>query len=1000
MVTKQECLTLDSRKFLGTINNSAQSKVATYETLISRLGQRIGSQWRLAALNEGSLFIEDISNGSYYAADHQHLRGGKINITNIRPIRIVEGQKQSLFEQNCRGLVNAIEANDQRAMRTTFNNLAAQRFSPNTIPSAGVVRTRDGITRKLKVESVSRGLTEQDKSKIVGAIVESMSDSVVLESGKVVSAVFNNDRRKKLPVSEWTCRKVVGTRMRESAKDAYKSVGFQKRIYKIANLIDNDKIAEAVAGIKGFLAEQQEFCLLTRQECQTLVENALAARAVMNQQLCDDTTSLFYRTNLSVNRRTILKEWRATAEKSQHPALLENVAVLEKSKDFDGDYDKFVNATFNEALSPRDEEVKAYRMALDLLRSSPKIQEDVELKEKVDELIEKLSESEVDDATVYLVRETLASAHKELEAMDTLNDYDSAGSETNSGIDAGEKLGDEIGGDLGDDIGADLSKNGQPSIVINSPLIQIGGTSGSGEDLGGEDLGDFGGEDLGDEDLGGEDLGGEDFGGEDLGDEGDIDSDLDSIGLGDEDEDEDEGDLGFDDEMGEDEEAKNVNIKLDSKQKNGISSLSEDQAWLDKKIAEKSGKNTDECEEECDEECEEECEMECDDPYAMEESIDFVSNMGADYGKSLLRDEMSDVVSHMLKLAESNDLMAIDAHELALEAIKASGIRIPQHRINATIDNIVDQFHEISEDQYKSGTLMRRRNLRRSSINKTERKKSGNHTSEIDGAEPEADAGFSGSAPTNESLIRRNIVWLEHDSAGKGIKGDFDGVRFILDYANPYMVMSEDGVVNVPVPSNLYESALAAAKLKSGDSKPFSRWLASGIEQFRQISEEEDRQLDEAVATITAGADGSVSVSIDTDAEGESVEINGTDIATDVDDGDNKMQPVIEPAIEAPNDMDESDDEMPNFEDGESDEFGEEEEEESKIQEDKDITDPKKSDYNTTSQDHRESPKESGAQKPVGKGKKLEGFDSNGKVDVNVKSAGELKPVKTGENII
>jgi hypothetical protein len=1009
MATKAECLVLDSRKFLGTINNSAQSKVALYESLIARLGQKVGAKWQLAALNEGNLFIEDTANGSYYIADHQHLRGGKVNITNIRPVKIVEGQKRSLFEQNCHGLVNAIEANDQRAMRTTFNNLAAQKFSPHTIPTSGVVRTRDGVVRKLRVESNSKGWTGSQKQKLVKALVESVSDSVVLESGRLVSATFNGDRRKKLPVSEWTCRKVVGTHMRESAKQAYKSDGFQKRIYQVAKLIYSDKIAEAVAGIKDFLTEQQEFCLLTRQECQTLVENTLAARAVMNQQLCNDTATLVYRTNLKVNRDSIVNEWRATAVKSQHPTLLENVTVLEKSKDFDGDYDKFLNMTFNEALSPRDEEVKAYRTALGLLRDSPKIQEDVELQEKVNELIDKLSESEVDDATVYLVRETLASAHKELEAMDTLNDYDTkGGSETNAGIDAGEGLGEEIGDDLG---AVDAAGEGQPNIVINSPLIQIGGTSSAAPGdagLGGDEF-----EDLGDDlDLGGEEEGGEE--------------DLDELGLGGEEEggEEDLDELGLGDE-----EEKDVNINLDSKQKSAkpvserlarkALGIAEDKEWLKKKIAEKEGKKDDD-------EGEEECETECDesaDPYAMGESVVFTSGMGSDYGKSILRDEMSDVVSSMFKLAESKnvDLGDIDAHKLALEAIAASGLRIPEHRINATVDNIVEQFRQIAEDQYKSGTLMRRRNPRRSSLNKTERKKpSGNSVSELgDGAPPEADAGISGEAPKNESRIRRNIVWLEHDENGKGMKGDLDGVRFILDYAEPFVILSEDGNVNIPIPEELFESTLAAAGIKSGDSKPFSKWLAEGIEQLRPITEEEDHRLDEAVATITAGSDGSVSVSVDTGVEGEDqsvdLDLGDTDIGdTDIGDTDigdtgeeNAMQPVtepgIEPEVETPED---NTDEMPDFEGDttpepeEPEEPEEEIEGEEKIVEDKDITDPKKSGYDTTKQDHREPPKEKGAQKPKGKGKELEGFDSNGKVDVSVKDAGNLKPVKAGENRI
>ena len=1027
MATKaDECLVLDSRKFLGAINNSAQSKVAIYESLVKRLGQRTGVDWRLAALNEGNLFIEDASSGTYYVANHQHLKGGKINITDIRPVKILEGQKQSLFEQNCHGLVNAIEANDQRAMRTAFNNLAAQKFSPRTVPLSGIVRTRDGVVRRLRVEAEGKGWDARSKQKLVRALVESLSDSVVLENGRVISATFNDDRRRRLPVSEWTCRKVVGTYMRESAREAFKSNGFQKRIYQIARLIDEDKIAEAVAGIKDFLREQQEFCLLTRAECQTLVENTLASRAVMNQQLCNDAATLLYRTNLKVNRDTIVQEWRATAIKSQHPTLLENVTALEKSKDFEVAYDRFLNMTFNEALSPRDEEVKAYRTALGLLRDSPKIQEDVELKQKVQELLDKLSESEVDDATVYLVRETLASAHKELEAMDTLSDYDTrGGSETNAGIDQGEELGEEVGEELG---GVETGGGeGQPTIIINSPLIQIGGTSGGKPEDG--ELGDLGGE----EDL---DLGGEESG-EDL----DLGGEEEELGLGGEEEEE-----GLTPE--EEEERKNVNINLDSKQKvakplseadrltKKAMGVVEDKDWfkknvLDKKKDKKKDKK-DEKDEECDE-TDEEC-SESADPYAMGESVGFTPSMGSDYGTPILRDEMSDVITGMFKLVESKNLDydAIDPRKLAATVLKSSGIRIPEHRVNATIDSIAEEFKKIAEDQYKHGTLMRRRNPRRSSLNKTERKKpSGNSTSEIEGEAPEADAGFKGEAPKNESRVRRNIVWLEHDEAGKGMKGDLDGVRFILDYASPPVILSEDGNVSVPVPQKFHDSALAAAGMTQGDGKPFSRWLAQGIEQFRPISEEEDRALDEAVATITATADGSVSVSVDADVEVNKAGEAGMPVAGAADgmcpqcdqDMENctcasipgteepgaeepptDMQPVIEPAIVADEPEGETD-EMPDFEGGKTPEpeekgEGEEVEEEEQIQEDKDITDPKSKDYDTTKQDHRESPKEKGAQKP-GKGKEIEGFGKTpGKVDVSTKSAPELKPVKVGKNRI
>jgi len=589
MPTTVEPVVMDSRKFLGTINNSAQSRVALFESLVKKLGEKTGAQWQLAALFADTLFIED-TNGGYYAAGHKKLKGGKVQITNIRPVKLIESQKQMLFAQNCATLVEAIEKNDQRAMRTAYNNLAAQRFSPRTIPESGLIKTRDGIIRRLRVDTNAL-LTAEDRDKIVGALVESVNDTIVLENGRVINATFGGEASKRIPVSEWACRRVVGRHMREAAINAFRSPGFQNRVYKVAKLINADNIKEAVASIKDFLAEQQEFCLLTRKDTQTLVENTLATKAVMNQQLCTDTATLIYRTNLRVNRDTIVREWRATAQKAQHPTLLENVMILEQSKNFEGAYNTFLEMAFNEALSPRDEEVAAYRLALDMLKTSPKIQEDQDLQMKVNELIHKLADPEVDDATVHLVRETLAAAKQEADSLGRLSDFDEIPGDEPGGGEP-EELGDELGDDLGDaaDVGASGSGH---TININAPLISIGGEP--AELGGGEDLGDFSDEeDFGDED----DLGDE----EDLGDE----DGLGGIGeLGDEDEDL-EG-RGRDDE---------VNLRFDSKQKRGKSSVSEavnkalgktrtEAKWKEGEEPWKKGKKKDDDGEETEVECNE-----------------------------------------------------------------------------------------------------------------------------------------------------------------------------------------------------------------------------------------------------------------------------------------------------------------------------------------------------------------------------------------------------------
>ena len=88
---------MDSRKFLGALNESAQARVAFFTEKVEEMGRSAGRQWRLAALRTNDLFIEDVKNQSYYLAEHSKTQG-KISINNIRAIEIVEGEKAGLFE--------------------------------------------------------------------------------------------------------------------------------------------------------------------------------------------------------------------------------------------------------------------------------------------------------------------------------------------------------------------------------------------------------------------------------------------------------------------------------------------------------------------------------------------------------------------------------------------------------------------------------------------------------------------------------------------------------------------------------------------------------------------------------------------------------------------------------------------------------------------------------------------------------------------------------------
>jgi hypothetical protein len=830
---------MDSRKFLGHLNDSAQAKVAFFEERVREMGAQAGKDWRLAALHAKELFIEDQDTHTYYVAEHSRDHG-KVNITNIRPVVVVEGEKQELFSESALRLINALEANDQKEMATAFNRLKSQRFSSRVVPESGMVKCKDGVLRRI---TISKGdeIGEDVKDRLVSAIVESLRDRVIVENGHVTSASFGEEQVK-LPVTKWAARKLVARRMLESAKNAYWSQGFQDRIYTAAKLISENKIEEAVKGLAGFLDEMEEFTLLTRSQTQTLVENALAAKAVFNQQLCDDTATLFYRTNIKVNKAKIVEEWKNIARKSEHPVLAENVNILENAKNFEATYNKFLTLIF-EAISNREVAAEALATTLDVLRNkTPKIKESHELSSKLNGLINRLKQRNFDDAAIYEAEDLIATIQEELGAAETMGNFDQIPGDM-EGMDPMAPGGGAI------DIGG--GGQGAPVININSPLIQIGGTSAAGGDPAA--------------------AGGAPPPGGDPAAGGAGDPELDAL-LG--------GGGGAPPPPGGAPAPGGAppapggappapgGAPLAPRAQPLMQGLERDGDFL----AENS------------------------DPYAVKKG-EFIVNEGlrfTDYGAPVITDEgdLDKIIRIMRRLATEHKLvgkaLGENLENMARASIKAIGLRIPEGKMPKALEQVVNAFSEewekpwlkkdkkkddeheddeheddeheddgcVDEDQYKI-PVRRPRGFARSNL-------------EREVPKPSRAGGSTNEGRINvKRAVAEGIIWgVSQDDA---VLGEMAGVKFIFDHGGDTglepVILSEDGAVEIPVPQDLVEDAFAAANMTEGDGSRFVGWLANSLEQLRPISDAEDRALEEAVAKITAGPDGSLSVEVTPDVE-------------------------------------------------------------------------------------------------------------------------------------
>jgi hypothetical protein len=244
---------IDAGKFLRIINTGARSQLALFEDRIRKMGQEIGSNWRLISLDSTALMFEDVDNECYYRADVERLKHGNVKISGIRQVRLVEAKKGEQFSKNVYELVNCLAEDDNKGADAVFNRITAQRFRGTVIPENRLVTTRDGITRKIYL---NRGISEQSLRNIVESVCKSLKNNVKILRGRVVEATFGGSTFK-LPINEYQQRQTVAKSMKQVAQNAYLSEGFQKRVKDIAAFVSQDKLEEAVRNAADFLIEQQ-----------------------------------------------------------------------------------------------------------------------------------------------------------------------------------------------------------------------------------------------------------------------------------------------------------------------------------------------------------------------------------------------------------------------------------------------------------------------------------------------------------------------------------------------------------------------------------------------------------------------------------------------------------------------------------------------------------------------------------------------------------------------
>lgn len=417
-------LNMDARNFLRAINNSAQSKVTFFESVIKRLGQEAKKNFRLVALHPTSLYFEDANTHDYYMGDIKK-DGVRFIIENIKRLNIVEEKKADLFDKNCVELVEAVSDQDFKSAEKAFNRIEMQRFRSRVIPESGCVMTRDGEVRKINVNT---GTVKEDRMpKIIKAFADAVADSVELVEGQVVRGTFvETGEQFIIPVDEYTRRCVVARKMRQVAEEAHRSPSFQKLVNTVAAKVSQQKVAEAVEIAAKFLKEQQEFCLLSGAGMRQLIESSLASNMEFNSFLINDVATLMHKTNLKVNHDSIVECWSKTAQKAQHAELLVKAKGLSEAKDFAAEYELFLEGVFSETGSIDDNKAKAYLTSLRIVKSVlSHVEGNEQLVQDMERMVSSLESEQPATDVMFQAEELLASLSDELVGrVDNLSNFD------------------------------------------------------------------------------------------------------------------------------------------------------------------------------------------------------------------------------------------------------------------------------------------------------------------------------------------------------------------------------------------------------------------------------------------------------------------------------------------------------------------------------------------------------------------------------------------------
>jgi len=405
------------KKFIKMINSGSHTIFRNLQRKIKKIGEESGKNFRLITSNNNEVLFEDIDENIYYNGKLYKSNDNILEIKDIVKLNIYDEDRSGTLNESYKELVNALSKDDMKLANKSFNKLKALRFRDKIVPDHGNIVCKDDELYKIVIKNDE----SIESMQLAESIHKILSDKIIKdENGNITEVMLSESKLLKEAKKSLNPKSLLYTKIaleRERLKKYYLSEDFINLTIKLAQMVNDDKLEQAIVESSGYVYKEQTLTLLTEQELTDLIGYALATKGIFNYKIAKHVCQILYESALQVNRSDLIEFWNTNNKILNE----EKISLLVKSlmnKNIDAYY------TLIEDITSPDATVNAMTLFVNSLANlfnSTKVSDAVggtnidEIRTELNRINDELQkDDEISDATIVKINDIFSMISPDL----------------------------------------------------------------------------------------------------------------------------------------------------------------------------------------------------------------------------------------------------------------------------------------------------------------------------------------------------------------------------------------------------------------------------------------------------------------------------------------------------------------------------------------------------------------------------------------------------------